>query len=213
MIPVREVRFALRALRGAPLVSALAIACIGLGIGAVTTVYSTANAFTFRPLPQLHDAGRLLLIAEAPASDPSRGYTVAPATFADLRALTEFEAVSAFVSWTANVAGFDLPERAPGARVSADFFKVAGRTAALGRTFTHGDVVADRRVVVLSHGLWRRRFGGDSRVIGATIRVNGEGYEVIGVTPPDFVFPTGAQLWAPLALSPTEANDRTTRSL
>jgi len=60
----RDVRFALRSLRGAPLVSILAIACIGLGIGAVTTVYSTANAFTFRPLPQLRDASRLVLVSK-----------------------------------------------------------------------------------------------------------------------------------------------------
>ena len=209
----RDVRFALRALRGAPLVSALAIACIGLGIGAVTTVYSTANAFTFRPLPQLRDAGELVLVAEAPASDPSRGYTVAPATLEDLRALGEFQAVGAFVGWIANVAGYDLPERTVGWRVSTDFFRVAGRVPSLGRTFTRDDITSSRRVVVLSHGLWQRRFGADPRVIGASVRINGEGHEVIGVMPPDFVFPAGASLWLPLSLSPAETNDRANRSL
>src|SRR5512144_2468510 len=92
----REVRFALRALRGAPIVSVLAIGCISLGIGAVTTVYSTANAFTFRPLPQMRDAGDLVLVAETPASDLSRGVTVTPGTFGDLRGLREFSAVAAF---------------------------------------------------------------------------------------------------------------------
>ena len=92
----RDVRFALRALRGAPLVSLLAVACIGLGIGAVTTVYSTASAFTFRPLPQLRDPGDLLLLSEAPASDRSGAVSVTPGTFGDLTRLREFSAVSAF---------------------------------------------------------------------------------------------------------------------
>ncbi len=209
----RDIRFAVRALRGSPLVSILAIACIGLGIGAVTTVYSTASAFTFRPLPQLVDAGDLALVAETPASDLSRGFTVTPGTFRDLRTLGELSAVGAFAYWTANIAGFDVPERAGAARVSADFFKVTGRTVALGRPFAADDFLADRRVVVLSYGLWQRRFGGDSDLVGATVRINGEGHQVIGVMPADFVFPTGAQLWAPLALSPAAAADRTTRSL
>src|SRR5689334_24863761 len=94
MNAAREVRFALRTLRGAPLVSMLAIACIGLGIGAVTTVYSTANAFTFRPLPQLRDAGRLVLISEDRVADLS-GVQVTAGTFGDLRTLPEFSAVGA----------------------------------------------------------------------------------------------------------------------
>ena len=208
----RDVRFALRSLRGAPLVSMLAIACIGLGIGAVTTVYSTANAFTFRPLPQLRDAGRLVLISEDRASDLS-GVQVTAGTFGDLRTLPEFSAVGALRMRSANIAGMDIPERVGGAQVSSDFFKMTGRTAGLGRTLTADDVRDDRRVVVLSYGLWQRRFGGDSAVIDRTVRIDGEGYQVIGVMPYDFVFPAGTQLWSPLALSPRDAADRTSRSL
>ena len=140
MQPIREVRFAFRALRGAPVISILAIACIGLGIGSVTTVYSTATAFTFRPLPQMHAAPDLMLVAESPASDQSQGVTVTAGTFADLHTLPEFTGVSAFDMWTANIAGSDVPERASAARVSAEFFRVAGRTAALGRTIGAEDV-------------------------------------------------------------------------
>jgi putative ABC transport system permease protein len=209
----REVRFAVRTLRGAPLVSILAIACIGLGIGAVTTVYSTASAFTFRPLPQLDDPGRLFLFGEQPISERSAADEVTAGTFADLRKLPEFSSTGAVAAWTANIAGYDVPERANGARVSADFFKTTGRTAALGRTFTDDDVQTQRRIVVLSHGLWQRRFGADRRVVGTVVRINGEGYEVVGVMPSDFAFPPSTQLWAPLALSPAAAADRTTRSL
>src|SRR5512146_2171044 len=209
----RDVRFALRALRGAPLVSSLAIACIGLGIGAVTTVYSTASAFTCRPLPQLKDPARLVLVMETPASDRNGGVRITPGTLGDLRALRQFSSVSALVDWTANIAGIDVPERVSGGRVSAEFFRTTGRTAALGRTFTPDDISTDRRVVVLSHGLWQRRFGGDTTIIGRSVRINGEDYQVLGVMPDDFVFPTGTQLWAPLALSPAAAADRSTRSL
>ncbi|HET9267900.1 MAG TPA: ABC transporter permease, partial [Vicinamibacterales bacterium] len=210
---IRDLRFAFRALRGTPVVSLLAIACIGLGIGSVTTVYSTATAFTFRPLPQMHQAGDLMLVAETPASDRLQGTTVAPGTVADLRALPEFTGLAALVNWTANIAGFDIAERAPGAKVSADFFQVAGRTAALGRTFSADDVREDARVVVLSDALWRRRFGADAGIIGKTVQVNGVGHVVIGVMPDDFVFPAGVKIWTPLALSPAAAADRTARTL
>ncbi len=210
---LRDVRFAMRALRGAPIVSILAVACIGLGIGSVTTVYSTATAFTFRPLPQMHEAGDLMLVAESPVSDRQEGVMVTPGTFADLRALSEFTGVTALAGWTANIAGFDLAERAPGARVSAEFFQVAGRTPTLGRTFTADDVREDQRVVVLSAGLWQRRFGADPAIIGKSVQVNGEGHVVVGVMPDDFIFPAGTKIWAPLALSPEEAVDRAGRTL
>jgi putative ABC transport system permease protein len=213
MQPVREVGFALRALRGAPITSILAVACIGLGIGSVTTVYSTATAFTFRPLPQMRAAGDLMLVAESPAPDQSQGVTVTAGTFADLQALPEFAGVSAFDMWTANIAGLDVPERASAARVSAEFFRVAGRTAALGRTIGAADVRQGTRVVVLSHALWQQRFGADPATVGKDVQINGEGRVVVGVMPADFIFPAGARLWTPLTLSPAEAANRTARAL
>ena len=131
----------------------------------------------------------------------------------DLQELPEFAAVGAFVNWTANIAGFDIAERVPGARVSADFFRVAGRTAAMGRTINSDDVRADARVVVLSDALWRLRFGADPNIVGKTVQVNGEGHEVVGVMPDDFIFPAGARIWTPLALSPAAAADRSDADL
>ena len=207
-------RMATRALRASPLVTILAVLCIGLGIGSFTTVYSTATAFTFHPLPQLGDPERLLLIADVPANALTRGSTVAPGTFADLTALPELDAAAAFTSFVANIVGDDLPERADGVRVSTQFFRVAGRAPVLGRVFLSEETVpgADR-VVILSHGLWQRRFGGDPAVVGRTVRINGEGWTVVGVMPEDFVFPAGTQLWAPLAMSSAQAADRSNRNL
>jgi putative ABC transport system permease protein len=116
--------------------------------------------------------------------------------------------------FTANIAGLDLPERATGQRVSAGFFRLAGRTPTLGRAFLPEEMLqgADR-VIVLSHGLWQRRFGADPTVVGRAVRLNGEAWTVVGVMPEDFVFPAGTQLWVPLALSPAAAADRSTRNL
>lgn len=212
--PRFEIRMALRTLRAAPGVSLLAILCMGLGIGAVTTVYSTASAFTLHPLPQLVDPERLLSIADAPANAPSRGSSVSHATFNDLAALPEFSVAAAFTGFTANIAGYDLPERASGARVSAGFFRLAGRVPLLGRTFLEEEMVpgADR-VVVLSYGLWQRRFGADPLVVGRAVRLNGEPWTIVGVMPQDFIFPNGVHLWAPLAPSPAEVAERSERAV
>lgn len=208
------IRMAMRSLRAAPMVSLLAIVCIGLGIGSVTTVYSTASAFTLHPLPQLAAPERLVFVADAPASAPTRSSTVAAGTFGDLERLREFSVTAAMAGFTANIIGDDLPERATGARVSAGFFPLTGRTPLLGRVFLGEEMRpgADR-VVVLSHGLWQRRFGADSGIVGRSVRINGAAWQVVGVMPDDFVFPAGVQLWAPLALSPTQAVDRENRDL
>jgi predicted permease len=205
---------AVRALRAAPVVSLLAVLCIGLGIGAVTTVYSTASAFTFHPLPQLADPDRLVFVADAPAHSPEAGDNVAPATFADLASLPEFSATAAVRGFGANLTGVELPERLTGMRASADFFRLVGRAPRLGRAFLPEEMVpgADR-VVVLSHGLWQSRFGADPTVVGRSIQLNGEAWTVVGVMPPDFAFPAGAELWAPLAFTPAEAADRGDRNL
>ena len=207
-------RMAVRALRGAPLVSLLAVLCIGLGIGAVTTVYSTASAFTFHPLPQLSDPDRLLFVADGPAQAPLRESEVAPATFTDVASLDEFSATAAVSGFSANLTGVELPDRVTGMRVSADFFRLVGRSPRLGRPFLADEMVpgADR-VVVLSHGLWQSHFGADATVVGRPIQLNGEAWTVVGVMPPDFAFPAGTELWAPLALTPIEAADRGGRSL
>ena len=207
-------RQAVRALLAAPLVSALAVASIALGIGSVATVYSTANAFTFRPLPQFDRPERLVVISEAPASEAQRD-GMSPGAFLDLQASTHtLGAVTATNNWYANIAGSDLPERVVGLQATAGFFAVAGRVPQLGHFFTAADDVPGAApVVVLSDGLWRRRFGGDPTIVGRLVRINGEAWTVTGVMPPGFAFPNGAQLWVPLALSPEARLARRDRSL
>ena len=183
----------------------LAVLCMGLGIGAVTSMYSTAEAFTLRPLPQVRDADRVVHVWEGPAAFPQRDDGMSPGTLRDLRGMAVFGGVVAMRFWSANIVGTDEPEQVSAARVSAGSMHALGRVPQLGRDFTASDdEPAGSHVVLLGYGLWQRRFGGDRGILGRVVRINGEGYTVVGVMPEDFVFPSGTQLWAPLALGPED---------
>src|SRR5205814_7673986 len=109
-----------------------------------------------------------------------------------------------------SLTGMDEPEGVFGYRFSADFFQLMGVSPILGRTFLpEEDRPGANRVVVLSHQLWQRKFGGDASIIGKSITMNGSPYTVIGVMPPGFDHPQGVELWTPLALDPNLANNRT----
>ena len=199
---IQDLRYATRTLLKSPGLALLAILCMGLGIGAVSSMYSTAVVFTFRPLPYVRDAGRLMHVWEGPANSPTREDGVSAGVLRDLRTLRVFSAVTAVQMWSANITGVDVPERVRAARVSANSLRAFGRRPLVGRDFTEADdEFGSGHVVLLGHGLWQRRFGGDSGIVGRVVRVNGEGYTVIGVMPEDFTFPAGVQLYAPLALS------------
>jgi len=211
---VQDVRVALRVLRRSPGVTALAIACMALGIGTVATMYGTASAFTLRPLPQVRGADRMMHVWEGPGAAPRNSVTLSPAALDELRRLPEFSAIAAAYENEVNVAGMDVPERVRAAYASSDFLRALGRAPALGRDFVAAEEQAGNdRVVLLSHGLWRRRFGGDPAVIGRIVRLNGVGHEVIGVLPEDFVFPAGTDVLVPLGFDAEARASRTARML
>ena len=211
---LQDLRYAVRALRKAPGLALLAVLCMGLGIGSVTTMYSTAEAFTFRPMPQVHDAGRVAHVWEAPTGSPDRSSNLSPAALRDAQALHVFSGVFGVRFWTANITGVDLPEQVRGTRMTFNALRVLERKPILGRDLTEADDAPGAgHVVLLGYGLWQRRFGGDRGIVGRTVWINGEGYQVAGVMPEDFAFPVGAQLWAPLALPESEWADRRHRSV
>ena len=210
---IQDFRYAWRALRRAPGLAVLAALCMALGIGSVTTVYGTASAFTFRPLPQVRNASRMLHVWETPIKAPQRYEGVSPAALRDLGTLRSFSAVAAARYWQPNIEGSDISERVTAAQVSANMLRALGRKPILGRDFTAADDQAGvERVILLGYGLWQRRFGGDSTIVGRSVRINGDPYTVIGILPQDFMFPAGAQLIAPLAFSANEAAERRARS-
>jgi len=211
---IQDFRSAWRTLRRAPGVALLAVLCMALGIGSVTTTFGSARAYVFRPLPQVRNPGRLLHLWESPAGQPARYDGVSPAAFRDLRGMAAFSSVAGVRYWRANVEGVDLAERVRAARVSASLLRTLGRRPVLGRDFSDADDQAgSERVALLGHGLWQRRFGGDSSVVGRTVRINGDGYTVSGILPADFMFPAGAQILVPLALPAEEWAARGERSI
>jgi len=210
---IQDLRYAVRTLRKSPGLAVLAILCMGLGIGAVTSMYSTAEAFTLRPLPMVRGARDVMHVWEGPADAPRRDDGMSAAALRDLTGLKVFGGVTAMQRWSADIVGADLPEQVSAARVSAGALHTMGRVPYLGRDFTAADdEPGGGHVVMLGYGLWQRRFGGDRGVVGRTVRINGEGYTVVGVMPPDYEFPAGIELYAPLALDPDQWANRAART-
>ena len=211
---IQDLRYAVRTLRKSPGLAVLAVLCMGLGIGAVTTMYSTATAFVFRPLPQLGAPERLMHVWEGPAKFPERDDGMSPGTLRDARALPVFSDVSALRFWSANITGRDQPEQVRAVKLSANSLRALGRRPWLGRDFRPDeDTPGNDHVVILSAGLWQRRFGGDRALVGQTVQINGEGYTVAGIMPEDFAFPSGTELWVPLALSADDYANRAARNV
>jgi putative ABC transport system permease protein len=180
----RDLRLALRLARRNPGFTAVAAITLALAIGANTAVFSVVNAVLLRPLPY-PDPDRLVVVWEV---KDGRDWLVAPANFLDWQERTTTLDHLAMVQPVAiNMAGTGEPERLRGARVSPSFFQVLQVEPALGRGFLpeESEPGADR-VVVLTHGLWSRRFGADPRVVGSRVSLDSTPYEVVGVMPEGF---------------------------
>ena len=197
---LQDLRYALRALARNPAFTAVAVGTLALGIGANTAIFTAVHHLLFRPYPFLENADRLAAVWQV----APRGYDhneLSPADFRDWRAnLKSFDRLVTHVWWTGNVTGGERPERIQGFQVSADYFDALGLRPALGRTFVAGEDEPGRdRLVVLSWGLWQRRFGGDSSVLGTVLSINGIQRTVIGVMPDGVRYPAPAEMWAPYA--------------
>jgi putative ABC transport system permease protein len=211
-----ETRYALRAIGQRPGLSALVILTLALGLGANAAIFETIDALVLRPytIPQLD---RIVMVAETSASEGigNAKETVSPANFLDWKKQSSsFDRLGAFEWWDVNLAGIDEPERVSGFFVSADLFAALGVEPVLGRTFTADEETRGRhRRVVLSHGLWQRRFGSDPSILGKPILLDAEQYDVIGVAPRGFDFPMGSEIWAPLSFDAEAAALRHSRYL
>ena len=209
-----EVRHALRSIVKRPAMSAIVVGTLALGLGANAAIFSIVDALVLRPFT-MRDADRIALISYGRPEDLDRRGAFSPADFLDVRKEPgAFERVAAFRWWTANLVGKDEPENVQGFFVSADFFPILGVIPAAGRGFVADDEILGReKRLVLGHGLWQRRFASDPAIVGQSIEVDGEQYEVVGIAPEGFDFPLGAQLWAPLAFDAKSAANRRTRYL
>jgi putative ABC transport system permease protein len=199
----RDLRYAVRALRRRPGFTLASIVVLALGIGANTAIFSVVHAVLLAPLPY-EDPGRLVFVWHTPPQSGFPGlsrFAVSPANYFDWKAQSRaFERMAIIRFRPFNLTGTEQPETLRGAAVSADFFPVLGVEPILGRTFVpEEDRPGARRVVVLSEGLWTRRFGADRHIVGRSISLDGQPSTVIGVMGAAVRLPDWAQLWTPLA--------------
>jgi len=195
---MNDLKFAFRQLLKNPGFTAVAVLTLALGIGACTAIFSVVNAVLLRPLP-FAEPERLLWLGGWVGSDKEQGVT--PADFLDYREQSQsFALLAASVSETVpiNLSGDGDPERLSGALVTANYLDVFGVKPALGRTFlAEEDLEGQDGVVVLSHGLWARRFGADPAILNQSVTLDSRNFIVIGVMPPEFRYPASAELWRP----------------
>jgi putative ABC transport system permease protein len=210
-----ESKQALRTLLKRPALTAVVVLTLAVGLAANASMFQVIDALILRPFT-FEDVDRVVLVAEtAPDSRYDMQETVSPGMYRDLAAQADaFAHLAAYEWWDVNFASGDEAERVSGFAVSANFFAALGAQPALGRTFTRDEETrGNHRRVVLSDGMWQRRFGADPGILGRTVLLDGETFEVIGVMPRDFSFPMGSEIWAPLAFEPKTAGRRDLRYL
>lgn len=212
---ISEIRVAARALWRQPLVSAVVIATLALGLGANAATFGMIDALLLRPFT-IATLDRLVVLAELSPEDGYPQEAVAPGNYVDLRRdrVPALSRMSTLGWGDINLSGTDQPARVQGSRVGADFFSMLGVTPAEGRFFTATDeTVGAPWTVVISDSLWKRRFGGAADIVGSTIRLGGEPYTIIGRAPAAFDFPNGSDLWTPMVLTAAEQVVRTSKYL
>ena len=209
-----ETRHAARSILKRPAISAMVVLTLALGLGANAAIFGIIDALVLRPFT-IPDVDRIALVAHMRDGENEPQNSVSPADFRDLRSQADtLDRLAAFDWWDANLVGRDEPERVPGFQVSSDFFDVLGVRPVLGRPFLPSEeTIGSHHRVVLGHGLWQRRFAGDASIVGKAIQIDATPYEVVGVAPPGFEFPMGAQIWSPLAFTTEQAALRKSRYL
>ncbi len=209
--------YSLRVVRSKPMFTAVISMSLALGIGATSAIFSVINAVTLRPLPY-REPERLVMVQWQNLKSGARSDRVSPDIFHEWKKNSHaFEELATFaILDPRTLSGEGAPEQVDIHLISANFFPMLGVRPAMGRLFSekedmpqaagekdspHGD-----RVVILSHGLWQRRFGGDPGILEKTIRIDGVGHTVIGVMPPGFRFnELSVDAWVPLGLDPAKS--------
>jgi putative ABC transport system permease protein len=196
----QDLRYAVRTLVKNPGFAALTIACLAVGIGVNSTIFSVVDTVAIRPLPFFEPDRLVALYTTHQANGIERGSV----SYLDLqdwkthsRALADIAAVT---GRSLTLSDGDEPERFNGATVTSNLFPLLGIQPVIGRQIRPDeDTPGGARVVLLSHSVWQRRYAGDPSIVGRSITINGNAHTVVGVMPPRFQFPSHAQLWIPMA--------------
>jgi len=203
---VSDLRLAIRLARAGPGLTIVAVFSLALAIGANAAIFSVVESVLLRPLP-FADAGRIVTLWNEYGGNRTAS---SPPDYADRRDLSRtLDAVAAYRIADVNMTGRDEPRRVRAGDVTASFFDVVGRSAAIGRVFAAAEDTPGRNdVVVLDHGFWTRAFGGRADAVGDAIVLDGTPYTIVGVMPPDFALPAErVDVWRPLALSAAQLAD------
>jgi len=187
----------------------IAIITLALAIGANSAIFSIINAIVFKPLP-FYDLDRIVMVWEKAPGPIAERNSVSVANYLDWREQSKsFVNLAICMYWSANLSGINTPERVRGYQVSPNLLDALGVKVALGRNFLPDeDQPGKDNVVILTHGLWQRSFGGDPNVVGRKANVNGVARTIIGVMPPKVNFPVGVELLAPMAMTPETMGNR-----
>jgi putative ABC transport system permease protein len=214
---LQDLRYAVRGCLRAPGFTAIAVAALALGIGANTAIFTIVNAALIERLP-FDDPSRVVVVWEENARRPGRANVVGPMNFLRWQErATSFEGMAGFVDTRTNLTGDGSPEELTIQNVTAGFWQVVGLRPAIGRSFSDAESVdRNANVVLISHALWQRRFGGDPTIVGRTIQLNGAAMTVIGVMPSDVrllmksnsLVGKPIDLWTPWVLPPNARDAR-----
>lgn len=213
---MNELSFALKSLRSSPGFTLIAVITLGLGIGANTSMFSILNGYMLRPAPYADSDQVDRIYRTTPRN--SRG-GVSPADYLDLKSeMKGYGDIAAYADSDVSLAEPGKPaEMADGLRASANLFSTLGTEPQLGRSFRPDEeILGNNRVLIISHRYWETRFGGDSHIVGRTVRVDGEPYEIVGVLPAafsDWRHLSGVDVFQPLGLDEQETRDRSSNRL
>ncbi len=202
----RDVKYAARMLAKTPGFTAVALVTLTLAIGANTAIFSIVNGMLIQPLPFPNQHELVQLMRGFKEGGMSGSTSVPKYAYWEENTRNLFDGVAAFDNLGSgfNMAGDGKPERIIGSRATHEFFDVFGAAPAIGRGFRpEEDRPGAAKVVVLSHGLWTRRFAADRAIVGQPLQLNGEAYTVIGVAPEGFKYPANAELWTPFQMDRT----------
>jgi putative ABC transport system permease protein len=199
---IQDLRYGVRSLAKSPSFTAVSLLTLALGIGANTAIFSFVDAVLLKPLPYA-DADRIVMVMEKPPGGDRNG--ISALNYLDWRAQnTVFDYMTAFSGGVATLTGVGEPVQLREGAVAPEYFSIFGVHAALGRTLVAGeDQPGKNHVVVISHALWQTQFGGDAKLIGRTVRLDGEPFTVVGVLPGGGSFDRlAAQFYTPLVFKP-----------
>ncbi|HVG21959.1 MAG TPA: ABC transporter permease [Blastocatellia bacterium] len=214
---LQDFRYGLRVLIKSPGFTLVAVFALALGIGANSAIFSVVNAVLLRPLPY-DNPDRLMLASQ---TGPEIGtMKFSPADFLDLREQSQsFDGVGGVISWKFNLTGAGDPEVINGVFISSNMLDLLGVRPVIGRNLLpEEETPENKRVVLISHAIWKNRFNSDEAVIGKKLNIDTEPYIIIGVMPSDFQFPRPAfetspkgDVWVPIAFNPTLRKNRDIR--